>query len=439
MFTVLTGAQFGDEGKGKIVDCLSKDADIIVRFQGGDNAGHTVVIDDKTFKLHLIPSGIFYGKRLLIGPGVVVNPISLKNEINNLEKSGINISPQILGIDPKTSIVMPYHIAMDELCEKNDEKSNSGSIGTTKRGIGFAYTDKISRNEIKLIDLTDKERFFSVYKNIAPIKEGMIKILGGDPAIVTDKDKISEYLNLGIFLKDFMVDVSYELNKGLREGKKILAEGAQGTFLDVIHGTQRWVTSSNTIAGAASSYLGVSPKKIDKIYGVAKAYMTRVGEGPFPTEVHGEIGELFRKKGREYGTTTNRPRRCGWFDGLLFKKAIELNGYTDIVLTKMDVLSCIDPLKICIGYELDDKILDYPPEDSYELMACRPIFEEMDGWSEEICSCTSFNDFPREAKEYIKKIEEISNIKINMISVGERRDQIISKEQEDNRLNIFVG
>jgi len=439
MFSVLTGAQFGDEGKGKIVDYLSKDADIIVRFQGGDNAGHTVVIDDKTFKLHLIPSGVFYGKRLLIGPGVVMNPISIKDEIDSLKNSGINISPQILGIDPKTSIVMPYHIVMDELCEKIDEKNDIGSIGTTKRGIGFAYTDKISRNEIKLIDLTDKDRFFSVYKNIVPIKEGMIRILGGDPAIVTDQDKISEYLTLGKFLKDYMVDVSYELNNGLKDGKKILAEGAQGTFLDVIHGTQRWVTSSNTIAGAASSYLGISPNKIDRIYGVAKAYMTRVGEGPFPTEAHGDTEELFREKGREYGTTTNRPRRCGWFDGMLFKKSINLNGYTEIILTKLDVLSGIDPLKICIGYELDGKILDYPPEDSYELMACKPIYEELDGWNEEICSCTTYDEFPQEAKEYIKKIEEIGSIKINMISVGEKRDQLITKGQEDNRLNIFVG
>jgi len=423
MFTVLTGAQFGDEGKGKIVDYLSKGADIIVRFQGGDNAGHTVVIGGKTFKLHLIPSGVFYGKRLLIGPGVVMNPVSLKDEINILKKSGINISPKILGIDPKTSIVMPYHIEMDELCEKNS------GIGTTKRGIGFAYADKILRNEIKLIDITDKDRFFSIYEKIAPIKEGMVKVLGGDPTIVTDTNKISEYLNLGKFLKDFIVDVSYELNMGLRTGKKILAEGAQGTFLDVIHGTQRWVTSSNTIAGAASSYLGIGPKKIDKIYGVVKAYLTRVGEGPFPTEVHDETGELFRQKGREYGTTTNRPRRCGWFDGLLFKKAIDLNGYTDIVLTKIDVLSCIDPLKICIGYELNNKVLDYPPEDSYELMRCKPIYEEMDGWDEEICSCTNFNDFPKQAKEYIKKIEEIGNIKINMISIGEKRDQIIFKEK----------
>jgi len=222
MFTVLTGAQFGDEGKGKIVDYLSESADIIVRFQGGDNAGHTVVIGGKTFKLHLIPSGVFYGKRLLIGPGVVMNPASLKDEINILKKSGINISPRILGIDPKTSIVMPYHIEMDELCEKN----SIGGIGTTKRGIGFAYADKILRNEIKLIDITDKDRFFSIYEKIAPIKEGMVKVLGGDPTIVTDKNKISEYLNLGKFLKDFIVDVSYELNMGLRTGKKILAEGA---------------------------------------------------------------------------------------------------------------------------------------------------------------------------------------------------------------------
>jgi len=232
-----------------------------------------------------------------------------------------------------------------------------------------------------------------------------------------------------------MVDVSYELNKELREGKKILAEGAQGTFLDVIHGTQRWVTSSNTIAGAASSYLGVGPKNIDKIYGVAKAYLTRVGEGPFPTEVYGEMGELFRKKGREYGTTTNRPRRCGWFDGLLFKKAIDLNGYTDIVLTKLDVLSYIDPLKICVGYELNGKILDYPPEDSYELMACKPIYEEMDGWNEELCFCTNFEDFPRQAKKYIKKIEETGNVKIDLISIGEKRDQVIFKK--DERLNVL--
>jgi Adenylosuccinate synthetase (EC 6.3.4.4) len=423
MFTVLTGAQFGDEGKGKIVDFLSKDADIIVRFQGGDNAGHTVAVDDDVFKLHLIPSGVIYGKRLLIGPGVVMNPIFLKAEIEGLKEEGIDVGPKMLGIDAKTSIIMPYHIEMDRLTEER----NKDKIGTTKRGIGFAYADKISRDEVRLIDIIDEERFFKIYEDIAPLKEGVVELLGGDPAIVRDREKIAAYIEVGKFLKEFIVDVSYEVNNALNRGKNVLAEGAQGTFLDVIHGTQRWVTSSNTIAGAASSYLGVGPKRIDEVYGITKAYITRVGEGPLPTEINGRLGDELRERGNEYGTTTKRPRRCGWFDGVLFRKALNLNGYTKIALTKLDSLAGMGPLKICTSYKLGGKILEYPPDDTYDLIRCKPIYEDLDGWDEDLDGYSTFDDFPKVVRDYVRRIEEIGKTKINLISVGKKRDQLVIK------------
>ncbi|MHC1594770.1 MAG: adenylosuccinate synthase, partial [Methanotrichaceae archaeon] len=377
MFTILTGSQFGDEGKGKIVDLLAEGYDIVVRFQGGDNAGHTVIVGDRTYKLHLTPSGVLFGARLLIGPGVVLNPKVLWSEIVALESEGRTLN---MGVDAKTSIIMPYHIELDGL----REKARKEKIGTTKRGIGYAYIDKISRDEVQMQDLVDPDRLEAKLEEIGPAREKAIEDMGGDPSVVRDPELIGEYLEIGKKMRDRVADVSYEINLALDQGKKVLAEGAQGAFLDVIHGTQKFVTSSFTIAGSACANLGVGPTRVDDVVGIVKAYITRVGEGPMPTELKDEVGERLREKGREFGTTTGRPRRCGWFDAVLARKSVYLNGYTEVALTKLDVLTGLDPVRICVGYELDGQVLDYPPESTDLFARCMPVYEDVEGWTEEI-------------------------------------------------------
>jgi adenylosuccinate synthase len=419
MFTVLTGAQFGDEGKGKIVDLMSKDYDIIVRFQGGDNAGHTVTVGDDVYKLHLIPSGFLYNARVLIGPGVVLNPEVLADEIDMLEKSGCNVEPEKLGVDSKTSVIMPYHIELDNL----RESALTEKIGTTKRGIGFAYVDKVARNEIQFSDLTDKNKLMEKLSEIAPQKKNDIKFLGGDPSIVMDEELIDKYVRLGKKLEPYMADVSYEVNRAIDNGKSVMAEGAQGTHLDVIHGTQKYVTSSSTIAGSACSSIGVGPTKVTSVLGIVKSYITRVGEGPLPTELNDEVGKHFQDVGREFGTTTGRPRRCGWIDLPLILKSINLNGYTGIALTKLDVLSELDPIKICVGYKLDGEYMKYPPQLTSDLSRCEPVYEELPGWKQDLTHVTEFGDLPEEAQKYVKRLEELMGVVVEYISVGPGRAQ----------------
>ena len=421
MFTIITGAQFGDEGKGKIVDMLAKDYDIVARFQGGDNAGHTVVAEGKTYKLHLIPSGVLFDARLLIGPGTVMNPMILMDEISMLADNGVTVSPVKLGIDAKTSIIMPYHIALDSL----RESKRAVKIGTTSRGIGFAYVDKVGRDEVQMADLADKNRLLRKIEEIAPQKEAAIKELGSDPAIA--RSGLDEYLEIGKKLKPYITDVSKEINFALKEGKKVLAEGAQGTHLDIIHGTQKFVTSSSTVAGSACASLGVGPGKVNHVIGVIKAYITRVGEGPLPTEQKNEIGEHLREKGGEFGTTTGRPRRCGWFDLPLAGKSINLNGYTCMALTKLDVLTGLDPLKLCIGYETNGQKLDYPPELSDDVAECNPVYIDVPGWHEEISGSESFPDLPENARLYIELLEELMGVHIAYVSVGPGRKQTFMK------------
>ena len=419
MFTILTGAQFGDEGKGKIIDVLSSDYDTVVRFQGGNNAGHTVIVGDDTYKLHLIPSGVLTDARLLIGPGVVVDPGVLISEIEMLADTGIKITPEKLGIDAKTSIIMPYHIEMDKLREQKREKK----IGTTARGIGFAYIDKISRDEVRLADLADKNAFSEIMDELAPQRERAIVDLGGDPGVV--RAGIPDYAKYGTMLKPYITDVSYELNRALDSGRSVLAEGAQGAHLDIIHGTQKYVTSSSTTAGGACVYLGIGPTRVDQVIGVVKAYITRVGEGPLPTEQAGEIGDRLRDAGGEFGTTTGRPRRCGWFDAPLARKAVYLNAYTSIALTKLDVLTGLDPIRVCTGYELDNERIDYPPELSSDLERCTPVYEEVDGWGQDISVERVFSDLPDAAQDYVHRIEEILKVDIKIVSNGPKRNQII--------------
>ncbi|MCD4703304.1 MAG: adenylosuccinate synthase [Methanosarcinaceae archaeon] len=423
MFTILTGAQFGDEGKGKIVDLMAKHYDLVVRFQGGDNAGHTVTVGEDVYKLHLIPSGFLLDSRVLIGPGTVLNPEVLADEIDMLEKGGITVTPEKLGIDAKTSIIMPYHIELDGL----RESSRKEKIGTTKRGIGFAYIDKIARDEVQMADISSESSLLDRLSELAPQKESAIKDMGGDPGCVMDEAAILHYVELGKRLGPYITDVSYEVNKALDEGKNVLAEGAQGTHLDVIHGTQKFVTSSSTIAGSACSNIGVGPTRVDEVLGIVKAYITRVGEGPLPTELADEAGQHLHDVGQEYGTTTGRPRRCGWFDLPLVKKAIYLNGYTGVALTKVDVLSGLRSVRMCTGYLLDGRILDYPPEITSEVARCTPVYEDLPGWDDDLTNVKEFNDLPEAARKYVIRLEELMGVPVEYVSVGPGREQTFRK------------
>jgi adenylosuccinate synthase len=424
MFTIITGAQFGDEGKGKIVDLLAKDYDIVARFQGGNNAGHTVKVGDEVYKLHLIPSGILLDARVLIGPGVVLNPEVLAEEIAMLEKHKVRVDASKLGIDAKTSIIMPYHIEMDGL----REAARTEKIGTTKRGIGYAYIDKVARDEVRLAELTDRERFLTRLEELAPQKEKEISALGGNPEIVRDQDLIKKYLELGKKFASCITDVSREINEALDAGKNVMAEAAQGTHLDVIHGTQKFVTSSSTISGSACANLGVGPTRVDNVTAIVKAYITRVGEGPLPTELTDEMGERIQKAGGEYGTTTGRGRRCGWFDLPLLKKAIALNGYTEIALTKLDVLTGLDQVRICTGYSYKGETVDYPPELTEDLQACEPVYEDLTGWDADLTGVKAFEDLPENARNYVGRLEELMGVPIRYISVGPGRAQTFKKQ-----------
>jgi len=423
MFTIITGAQFGDEGKGKIVDLIAKDYDIVARFQGGNNAGHTVKVGDDIYKLHLIPSGILLNARVLIGPGVALNPEILAEEIMMFEKHGIKVDTRKLGIDAKTSIIMPYHIEMDKLREASREQK----IGTTKRGIGYAYIDKVSRDEIRMAELIDNKRFLKRLQELAPQKEREIAAMGGDPKIVMDPILIERYIELGNQFTTYITDVSMEINEALDEGKHVMAEAAQGTHLDIIHGTQKFVTSSSTIAGSACVNLGVGPTRVDNVIAIVKAYITRVGEGPLPTELIGELGEKIQKAGHEFGTTTGRSRRCGWFDLPLMKKSIALNGYTEISLTKLDVLTGIDPIRICVCYNYKGENVDYPLELTDDLLECKPVYEDLPGWENDLTVIKKFNELPENARRYVKRLEELMKVSINYISVGPDRAQTFRK------------
>ncbi|NMG82787.1 MAG: adenylosuccinate synthase [Methanosarcinales archaeon] len=423
MFTIITGSQFGDEGKGKIVDLLSTNYQIVVRFQGGDNAGHTIIAEGKKFKLHIIPSGILSQSRLLVGPGTVMNPEIIVSEIDNLAKNNIKVTPEKLGIDAKTSIIMPYHIQLDEL----NEVARQHKIGTTKRGISFAYIDKVARDEIQLADIIDKNRFKKRLEELLPQKKEAIASFGGDSDKI-EGDWINKYIQIGQTLKSYITDVSYEIHNALERGEKVLAEGAQGTYLDVIHGTQKYVTSSSTIAGSACANLGIGPTSVTNVIGIVKAYITRVGEGPLPTELGGKIGDQIRENGSEYGTTTGRPRRCGWLDLPVLRKAINLNGYTQLILTKLDVLTELSPVKICTGYKLNGKTLKYPPLQTHELAQAMPEYIELEGWDQDITNIHHYNELPDAARDYVQYIENVAKIPITSISLGAGREQTITKE-----------
>ncbi|MBA7525660.1 Adenylosuccinate synthetase [subsurface metagenome] len=424
---VVVGSQWGDEGKGKITDLLSEEADIIVRYQGGCNAGHTVVKGDEQYIFHLIPSGILHqGVKCLIGNGVVIDPESLLQEIENLKKKNIEIDDNLF-IDFKAHVVLPYHKTLDEIKEM---KRGKDKIGTTKRGIGPAYVDKIARTGIRMIDLiNEKSLSKKLETNLNENNNIFEKLYGLKISNQEKKDILKKYGEYGQLLKKYVTDVSLYLNQTINEDNKILFEGAQGTLLDIDHGTFPYVTSSNPIAGGACTGTGVGPTKIDRVMGITKAYTTRVGRGPFPTEMQGELEEFTRQKGGEFGATTGRPRRCGWFDAVLVNYAVRINGMDSMVLTKIDVLGDFDKIKICTSYKHDGETIKEFPVSLEILENCIPVYEEMEGWKGDISQITKYDDLPQQLKAYIRRIEELVRTKVVIVSVGPKRSQTIIREK----------
>ncbi len=418
---VIVGTQWGDEGKGKIVDVLTKKADYVVRFQGGANAGHTLVINQKKYIFHLIPSGIFWPQTVcIIGNGVVVDPEVLIEEIEKLKNEGLNINPDKLMISERAHVIMPYHKALDLAREK---KAKHHKLGTTCRGIGPCYEDKAARKGFRLIDLIYPNFFKEKLKSIIEEKNVILKYLGEKP--IEFKEVYERYIKYGEYLKPYLTDVSQILWGAKKENKNILFEGAQGTFLDLDHGTYPYVTSSNTLAGNACCGTGLGPLDVDLVMGIIKAYTTRVGSGPFPTEIKNHIEEYLRTKGNEYGSTTGRPRRCGWLDLILVKTAIRLNSIKALALTKLDVLSGLEKVKICIGYEYKGKKIDYLPSSVLEINNLKPIYQELPGWKKDIKNIKNFEELPNETKLYIKTIEEYLGIPFYLISIGPERENCL--------------
>ncbi len=419
---VVVGAQWGDEGKGRIVDLLSEDLDIVARYQGGNNAGHTIVIGEEKVILHHLPSGILRENKLsVIGNGVVIDPGVLLREITGLGTAGYRVDSGNLKISDRAHVIMPYHREIDVARESLKAK---GKIGTTGRGIGPVYEDKAARRGIKLADLIDPECFRERLADVLEERNAYLtRVLGREP--LSFDEIYAEYSEYGKILKEFSCDVSGLLNKAISEGKQILFEGAQGALLDVDLGTYPYVTSSSASSGGACTGTGVSPTKIDLVLGVAKAYATRVGEGPFPSEIHGEEGVRLRDAGGEYGSTTGRPRRCGWFDAVALRYAATTNGITKLAITKLDVLSGFETIRICVGYRYKGETLTDFPSNCGALGECVPVYEEVPGWSEDVSGVTKFEELPPQAKSYIRKIEELTGVSIYAVSLGPSREKIL--------------
>ena len=416
--TLVIGTQWGDEGKGKVVDYFSKDADYVVRFQGGNNAGHTIKVGDEVYKLHVIPSGVIQGKTGVIGNGVVIDPEILINEINELTNRGIK--PKLL-ISDRANIIMPYHKILDGA---EEQYLGEKKIGTTKRGIGPCYSDKVSRNGIRAINLTDKKTLSKLLDRIVPIKQKIIDIYRIDKKI--DKKEILEvYSNYGKQLKNYITTTHIELNKSIQKGKNILLEGAQGTMLDVDFGTYPYTTSSHVIAGGSTIGTGIGPKHLNEIIGIVKAYTTRVGEGPLPTELFDEMGKHLQQKGHEFGTTTSRPRRCGWLDLVVVRHACMISGITKLAITKLDVLDNLKQVKVCTHYQLNGKKIDYFPAKIEDAKQCKPIYKEFKGWNEIDKNSSKFSDIPKESQEYLHFIEKELQVPIAVVSIGPGRRETI--------------
>lgn len=421
---VIVGAQWGDEGKGKIVDLLSCNADIVARFQGGANAGHTIVIDDKQYVLHLIPSGILNpNTKCVIGNGVVIDPVALMEEIEMLQKHNIDVTGRLF-ISHKAHLIMPYHKMMDTVRESS---KTDKAIGTTGRGIGPAYIDKAKRTGIRIVDLLDRKDFEAKLRyNISEYNEVLTKIYGHDEL---DVDSIVEkYLEFDKLIDPYVTDISSLINNYIEEGKEILVEGAQGALLDLDHGTYPFVTSSNPTSGGACTGLGIPPTKVNEIIGIVKAYTTRVGNGPFPTQLDDEIGLQLAKVGHEFGATTGRPRRCGWLDLFALKYSVMINGISNIALTKLDVLDGLNEIKVCIGYSIDGKNLNSFPVDMQKFNRIELEYKTFKGWNTDTSKFKSYDELPSEVKEYIDFIEEFTGAKISLISVSPDRNDTIEKK-----------
>lgn len=422
MSLVVIGAQWGDEGKGKITDFLAEGADVVVRYQGGNNAGHTVIANDKKYKLHLIPSGILYDDKLcIIGNGVVIDPKALLDEIEYLKNEGIRVDNKKLLISDRAHVIMPYHKKIDALSEK---KRGSKDIGTTGKGIGPCYTDKHERTGIRICDLLNKEVFYERQKTNLEVKNRLIREIYEDEEMNFD-EIYNTYIEYAEKLKDFITDTSVVLYDNIKEGKKVLFEGAQGTLLDIDYGTYPYVTSSHPIAGGVCIGSGIGPTMIDRVVGVCKAYTTRVGKGPFPTELFDEIGDYIREKGFEYGTTTGRARRCGWLDLVILKYAARISGLTSLAITKIDTLAGLEKIKVCTGYEFEGRVIENFPASLEDLAKCKPIYEDFDGWDESIQRAKTYEDLPENAKKYLKFIEEYTGVRISIVSVGPERENTI--------------
>ncbi len=420
---IVVGTQWGDEGKGKIVDLLTEYADVIVRFQGGNNAGHTLVVDGEKFIFHLIPSGILYEDKLcLVGNGVVLDPVVLIEELESLEAKSIRVGPERLKISANTHVIMPYHKALDHAREA--AKAKGKKIGTTGRGIGPCYEDKIVRNGIKIADLMDSGLFREKLEDNVKEKNFILsKMLG---AKTLDVESIySEYQEYAQRLAPYVDNVSVIIDRARSASKNILFEGAQGTHLDIDHGTYPFVTSSNTIAGGACCGAGIGPSKIDKVVGICKAYTTRVGEGPFPTEIEGGAGDYMQEKGAEFGATTGRRRRCGWLDGVVLKDSVRLNGLDGLAITKLDVLSGLDPLQFCKEYELRGQFIQNMPANIREVENVSPVYDSLKGWNEDLSKVGSLDDLPEPARDYLRKIEDLAGVPIMLVSVGPERHETI--------------
>lgn len=414
------GAQWGDEGKGKIIDFLAEDADIVARFQGGNNAGHTVVVGERLFKLHHVPSGILYSDVLcLLGNGMVINPLVLIEELSSLESQGIETGR--LFISDKAHVIMYYHLALDEV---NEAFLGSKKIGTTGRGIGPAYADKAWRRGLRIMDLVDFERFRDVLAGILPLQNHILQKVYDHPGFNLD-EILDQYRPAAERLRPLVVDASALVDDYISRGKRVLYEGAQGTLLDIDHGTYPHVTSSSTIAGAVSTGLGLGVHRIGEVLGVMKAYTTRVGSGPFPTEDSGKLGDQLRLGGAEFGTTTGRPRRCGWFDGVVARYSSRINGFTGLAITKLDVLTGFEKIYIADAYFCRGKKLKLLPSDLSLLGECKPVYRELPGWQEDISGARSLKDLPSAARNCLQTIEEIVQAPISIISVGPGRSQTI--------------
>jgi adenylosuccinate synthase len=423
--TVLIGAQWGDEGKGRAVDFLAAKADVVARFAGGDNAGHTVYVGDDVFKLHLIPSGVLHEQATcVLGNGMVINPVNLVKEIDQIAAMGVEISPKRLMLSTRAHIITPAHIALDMAHEKSLGKD---AIGTKLRGIGPAYLYKTGRRGVRAGAMLDVENFVDAVND--SIEQANVLLAHHDVEPIDPEQSALAYVEAAERLRPYLQDTTVYINRRLKEGANVLCEGAQGTLLDVDHGSYPFVTSSSPTTGGALTGLGFGPKYVERVVGVAKCFSTRVGGGPMATELGGELGDRLRGTGEnfwdEYGTTTGRPRRCGWLDAVMLRYASDVNGFTDLVLTKLDILSGFEELKIATAYEVDGNRVEYPPSTIAELERATPIYETTPGWHEDVTGVTKYADLPEALREYVRRISELCDTPVTMVSVGPERDQLI--------------